>query len=266
MGTLVTHALRANDAARQMSLPYALAPQIGTDGRIGLIVLQSDETMEHELRQVVPNSDVGAFISRIPSASEVSNDSLAAMETDLPRAADLLPKTVSFDVVGYGCTSASSIIGTERVADLVGSVCETKAVTNPVSGLVAACNTLGVSKLALLTPYTEAVSESLRSALLAKGIETPVFGTFDEPVETKVARIDPSSVRDAAIKLGRDTGADAVFMSCTNLRTFSILQDVENAIGKPALSSNQAFFWHMLGLAGTTCARPCGLLWDHAVH
>lgn len=233
-----------------MSLPYTLAPQIGTDGRLGLIVLQSDETMESELRQVLPNTDVAAFVSRIPSASEVSNESLSAMEADLPRAAGLLPKTVDFDVVGYGCTSASSVIGSERVAQLVSGGCKTVHVTNPVSALIVACTSLGISKLALLTPYAEEVSESLRAALSANGIDTPLFGTFNEPVETKVARIDPSSTRDAAIKLGKDTGAEAVFMSCTNLRTFSILKDVETACNKPALSSNQAFFWHMFALAG----------------
>ncbi len=235
-----------------MSLPYTLASQIGTAGRLGLIVLQSDETMESELRQALPDADVATFVSRIPSAAEVSNESLAAMESELPRASGLLPRTVNFDVVGYGCTSASSIIGTERVADLVGAGCTTKHVTNPVSALVAACAALGVSKLALLTPYTEAVSESLRVALRAKGIDTPVFGTFNEPVETNVARIDPTAIRDAAVTLGRDKGAEAVFMSCTNLRTFSILQAVEAGCNKPALSSNQAFFWHMFALAGVS--------------
>lgn len=248
-----------------MSLPYSLAPQIGTDGRIGLIVLQSDETMEAEFRQVLPDADVGAFVSRIPSAAEVSNESLAAMEAELPRASGLLPKTVDFDVVGYGCTSASSVIGTERVAELVGAGCTTAHVTNPVSALVAGCKALGIAKLALLTPYAEEVSDSLRAALKANGIDTPVFGSFMEPVETKVARIDPSSVRDAAIKLGQDKGADAVFMSCTNLRTLSILQDVEATCDKPALSSNQSFFWHMLGLAGTSPKRSDGMLWDHKV-
>lgn len=244
-----------------MSISYALAPQIGTAGRLGLIVLQSDETMEAELRQVLPKTDVAAFVSRIPSAAEVSNESLAAMEAELPYAAKLLPKTVDFDVVGYGCTSASSIIGTERVAELVGAGCHTSHVTNPVNALVVACEALGISKLALLTPYTEDVSENLRSALRAKGIETPVFGTFNEPVETNVARIDPISIRDAALKLGSDIGAEAVFMSCTNLRTLSILKAVETGLGKPALSSNQAFFWHMFGLAGIKAQGGDGMLW-----
>ena len=248
-----------------MSLPYTLAPQIGSAGRLGLIVLQSDETMEAELRQALPQSDVAAFVSRIPSASEVSNESLAAMEAELPRTAGLLPKSVDFDVVGYGCTSASSVIGTQRVGELVGAGCSTAHVTNPVTALVAACRTLGVSKLALLTPYTEAVSESLRSALAKEGIETPIFATFNEPVETNVARIDPISIKEAATKLGKDSGAEAVFMSCTNLRTFSILNDVESNCAKPALSSNQAFFWHMFALAGITPARRDGMLWQRGI-
>ena len=245
-----------------MSIPYGLASQIGTDARLGLVVLQSDETMESELRQALPGGDVAAFVSRIPSAAEVSNDSLAAMEADLPRAAGLLPKTVNFDVVGYGCTSASSVIGTQRVAELVSAGCTSTQVTDPVSALVAACAAVGVSKLALLTPYTEEVSKSLRSALAAKGIETPVFGTFNEPVETKVARIDPRSIRDAAIELGKDKGAEAVFMSCTNLRSFGIIENVETGCSKPAFSSNQALFWHMFALAGIIAARRDGMLWQ----
>lgn len=245
-----------------MSIPYKLAPQIGTKGRIGLIVLQSDETMESELRQVLPQSDVGAFVARIASAAEVSKDSLAAMEADLPRAAGLLPQSVDFDVVGYGCTSASSVIGPERVAELVGSRCKTSYVTNPVSALIAACHALQVNKLALLSPYTEEVSESLRAELLRNGIETPVFASFNEPIETNVARIDPASIQAAATQLGRDKGAEAVFMSCTNLRTLSIIKQVEDAVAKPALSSNLAFFWHMFASAGVSPARADGLLWE----
>ncbi|MEP5153496.1 Asp/Glu racemase [Planktotalea sp.] len=248
-----------------MSVPYTLAPQIGTDARLGLIVLQSDETMEAELRQVLPNKDVGLFISRIPSAAEVSNDSLAAMEAELPRAAGLLPKTVNFDAVGYGCTSASSVIGTERVAELVANGCQTAVVSNPVSALVAACKSLGINKLALLTPYAEEVSDSLRAALLQEGIETPVFASFNEPVETNVARIDPASVRAAAITLGTDKGAEAVFMSCTNLRTLPILNAVEQGCQKPALSSNQTFFWHMFRHARLDPARLDGQLWSRSL-
>lgn len=243
-----------------MALPYEFVPQIGSAGRIGLIVLKSDETIEAEMREVLPAGDVALFTTRISSDAEVSTETLARMEMDIPRAAGLFPESVKFDVVGYGCTSASSVIGSDRVAELVQDGCATPEVTNPLRGLIRACEKLGVSKLGLLTPYAEEVSDSLRAALSRAGIDTPVFGSFNEPLEANVTRIDPASVKDAATALGRDAGCEAVFMSCTNLRTFSVLDSVEAAAGKPALSSNQVLFWDMFRLAGMKPARGVGTL------
>jgi Xaa-Pro aminopeptidase len=55
-------------------------------------------------------------VSRIPSGIEVTTDILAEMETALPAVAGLLPSARPYRVVGYGCTSASSVIGSDRVA------------------------------------------------------------------------------------------------------------------------------------------------------
>jgi maleate isomerase len=45
---------------------------------------------------------------------------------------------------------------------------------------------------------------------------------------------------------------DAVFASCTNLRTFGVIESAEAALGKPVISSNSAFAWHLHKLAGIT--------------
>jgi len=37
-------------------------------------------------------------------------------------------------------------------------------------------------------------------------------------------------------------------MSCTNLRTLGVIDEVSQALGKPVLSSNQALAWHMAQL------------------
>ena len=39
---------------------------------------------------------------------------------------------------------------------------------------------------------------------------------------------------------------EAIFVSCTNLKTFSILDHAEALTGKPVLSSNQVLAWSML--------------------
>lgn len=225
------------------------------DARLGLIVLQSDETIEDEIGRLRPDR-VALYHSRVPSEPEVTTDTLAQMEQDLPAAAGQLPRPVRFDVVGYGCTSGTSVIGAQRIAELVSAGCDTARVTEPISALVAACGHLGLSRLAFLSPYVETVSDTLRGALAGQGVETPVFGSFDEAEETRVARIDGASIHAAARTLAGQGGVDGVFLSCTNLRTFDLIPAMEAEIGLPVLSSNQVLGWHMLRLAGKQANGP----------
>ncbi|TCK99259.1 maleate isomerase [Shimia isoporae] len=215
---------------------------------MGLIVLQVDETIEPEFKQAFADHPSPMYVSRIPSGEEVTTQTLSAMAADLKVAAGLLPNSRKLGVVGYACTSASSVIGSDRVEDLVRSGCETTAVTNPLRAAVACAADLGISRMALLSPYIEEVNTPLRNAFADEGIEMPVFGSFGVAEEARVARISSESVVDAAARLGGDTGVDGVFISCTNLRTFEALEVVQQKIGKPVLSSNQSLAWHMKAL------------------
>lgn len=230
--------------------PFTLSAPIGRKATIGLVVLQADETIEHDFRRLLPMEEVALYVTRVPSGLDVTPDSLQAMARTLPAAVALFPRSVSFGVIGYGCTSAASMIGPDKIAELVRSETATEAVTEPLSALVAACGSLGVSRLAMLSPYVEAVSQKLRSVLEDHDISTPDFGSFNESEEGRVARIAPESIKEGAIRLARASDAEAIFLSCTNLRTLDIITDVESAIGKPVLSSNQVLAWHMCKLAG----------------
>ncbi|PJE33778.1 Asp/Glu racemase, partial [Pseudooceanicola lipolyticus] len=127
---------------------------------------------------------------------------------------------------------------------------KTRAVTEPVSALVAACATLGLTRLAILSPYVAAVSERLRAVLAGQGIETPVFGSFEESEEARVARFAPESIHAAAVDLVRTGGVDGLFLSCTNLDTLDIIAPLEAETGLPVLSSNLVLAWHLGRLAG----------------
>lgn len=227
------------------TLRYTLDPDDPAAVPMGLIVLQTDETIEPEFRTLFARDKSPLYVSRIPSGAEVSTDMLAKMETALPAAADLLPKARPYRVVGYGCTSASSVIGSERVEQMVKQTCDVQTVTNPLRAAAACAADRGVSKFALLSPYVEEVNTPLRRAFAAQGISMDVFGTFGEAEEAKVVRISNDSVVEAATRLGADTAVDAVFLSCTNLRTLAAIPQIEARIGKPVLSSNQSLAWHM---------------------
>jgi maleate isomerase len=148
----------------------------------------------------------------------------------------------------------------ETVARLVAQGCKTPAVTEPVSALIAACRHLGIRRLALLSPYVEDVSATLRRVLAASGIETPVFGSFDEAREERVARIAPGSIVDAATTLAGQGGVDGIFMSCTNLRTLDVIDTIEAHTRLPVLSSNLVFAWHLARLAGVAPGVCAGRL------
>ncbi len=224
-------------------LPYHLDPA-GLPA-MGLIVLQVDETIEPELNRYFAARRNPLYITRIPSGMEVTTDTLSEMQSSLPAAAGLLPGGVEYAVVGYGCTSASSVIGSERVEALVQSACPAAVVTNPLRAAIAACENHGINRLALLSPYIDSVNAPLIAAFEKGGIEFPAFGTFGEAEEAKVARISHGSVVEAAYALGQDKAVDGVFLSCTNLRTLDAIPELEDRLGKPVLSSNQCLAWHM---------------------
>jgi arylmalonate decarboxylase len=43
---------------------------------------------------------------------------------------------------------------------------------------------------------------------------------------------------------------DTIFISCTNLATVKMIAAIEEEIGKPVITSNQATFWRALRMAG----------------
>ena len=232
-----------------MKFDFHLSSKENSPPPMGLIVLQVDETIEGEFRKAFRTARNQIFVTRIASGLEVTAKTLSSMEDHISASAKLLPQSREFSVIGYGCTSASAIIGSEKISDLIKSGCSTREVTNPLLAATEYAKHLGVTKLALLSPYIEEVNTPLRKAFKTNGLSTEAFGTFGEGQEEKVARISESSTIEAAITLGQDPATEAVFISCTNLRTFNCLDKIANKIDKPVFSSNQSLAWHMKKLS-----------------
>ena len=70
----------------------------------------------------------------------------------------------------------------------------------------------------------------MRETLKAEGFEFTDLASFGEAEEAKVARIDAASISAAGKAVAK--GAEAVFLSCTNLRTFDLIRDLEENGGE----------------------------------
>jgi maleate isomerase len=238
-------------------LPFELDDGIAGRARIGLVVLATDHTIEHEWRRILGGLDgVGLYQSRIWNDARITPETLAAMEAGLADAAGVIMPGLRLDVVAYGCTSASMVIGEDRVAERIASVHPEARVTTPITGAFAAFRAFGARRLAVLTPYRDDVNATVRRYIEARGFEVPVFGSFNEEDDHKVARISPASIRDAAIELASGPAVDAVFVACTSLRVADIAREIEAAVSKPVTSSNHAMAWHALRLAGIDTGLP----------
>jgi maleate isomerase len=233
------------------TLDYQLTGPIGERATLGLVALQSDESVEPELQSVFRQDGVALYTTRIESDAEVTPETLKTMEVKLPNSVALLPPSLDFDVIGYACTSGATIIGPDRISELIYSASNAKQATNPLTALIDTCQTHNVKSLGFISPYIDSVSLPMRRYLHEKaGIEIADFASFNESTEAKVARIDPKSILDAAIEIGSSCDCDAVFLSCTNLRTFSILDAASAKLNKPVWSSNSVLARHMSKLAG----------------
>ena len=221
---------------------------------IGLITLANDVVIEPELRRFLAGVEGAAvFASRIPLMLELTPQGLRDMEAHIPRAVELIVPNDRLDVMAFGCTSGSMAIGPARVAAAVDRVRPGIAVTDPVSAALKGLEALGARRIALLTPYPDAVNEVVAQYVGKQGFEIAERASFKQPNDPAIARVPPDAIYQAGLELGRRK-VDAVFISCTALRCSSVIERIEQAIGKPVVTSNQALAWDCLRLAGYSAA------------
>ena len=84
---------------------------------------------------------------------------------------------------------------------------------------------------------------------------------FNEDDDSIVAKISENDTLRAIIEVSGSEN-DAVFVSCTNLKTFNIINKAEDRIKKPVISSNLALAWNMLNISGVQNINAPGILFN----
>jgi maleate isomerase len=237
-------------------MSFRLDRGVAHRARIGLIVLATDHTIEHEFRQIFRLDGVALYQSRIANAAQINAATLAEMERGMMAAADVILPGTALDVVAYGCTSGTVVIGEDQVFQRIREARPGVACTTPITAGIAAFKKLGIGRIALLTPYIDEVNGMFRAFIEERGLRVPVMGSFNHEDDNEVARISQESLKDAVRELAREPSVQGVFVSCTSLRVADIVDELESELGKPVTSSNHALAWHCLRLAGVNDIVP----------
>jgi maleate isomerase len=237
-------------------LPFEIDAGVAARATLGLIVLASDQTIEYEFRRVATLPGVGIYESRIYNASQVTPEALRALEKEIAQGAGLILPGLPVDVMAFGCNSGTMILGEDVVFDHIRASRPNVPCTSPVTGTIAALERLNASRIAVLTPYNDAINKMVADYLRKRNLDVVAFGSFNEENDHKAARISLNSLSQAILKLGRISGVEAVLVGCTSLRLVDEIAAIERELGKPVTSSNHAMGWHALRLAGIQDTMP----------
>jgi maleate cis-trans isomerase len=211
--------------------------------KMGLIVPSVNTTIEPELYGLgLPG--VSFHTARVMLA-ETTPAGIAAMNLEVEGAARLLA-TVDPHVLVYACTSGTFLEGWEglqRQLARLGALVACPVVATSAA-MVAALTHLGVRRLALATPYLDSVNALERDFLRGRGFDVVTcrgLGLSGRAIRA----VEPAAVVDLVLAADHPA-AEAVFVSCTDLRALETVDHLEARLAKPVLTSNQVTLWAAL--------------------
>jgi maleate isomerase len=238
------------------TLPCSLDGGVASRAAIGLVVLATDQTMEHEFRALLPDDGIGLYCTRVWNDIEITPETLRAIGPRIAPATELIMPGSHLDVVAFGCTSATMTMGEDAIFAEFHKVRSGIACTTPITAAFAAFRALGARRIGVLTPYEPAVNEIIRAYLDEHGTHVAAFGTWNKVDDREAARISLDSIEEGIAALAAATPLDAIFVSCTSVRLSDRVAAIEARTGLPVTSSNHAMAWHCLRLAGIDDVVP----------
>ena len=129
--------------------------------------------------------------------------------------------------------------------------------------LVNALNVLGATNIAFASPYVPAINDDAIAFLASNGISTvsraDVDGVLDNDGQGELTLVEVAALARRA----DSPQADAVVLSCTDMRSVEAIASLERDLGKPVVTSNQAMMFQTAQILGLrTGPSGYGILFD----
>ena len=221
-------------------------------GKIGVIVPPTNTVNEAEWRIMAPEG-VTIHATRMALHLDThSEEGKRALYADIDKAVGDLAQAAP-DVIAYGCTAGSMVNPPSSLPDYMTKAAGVPCVTTAAS-ILQALRTLGVFRIVMASPYHDALNTHETDFLAANGVETVqaaglgigAAGAADFP---RIAKTPLEKILDLVRSVDRDE-AQALFIACTDFPVMTLIEPLEEELGKPVITSNQATFWAALRAAG----------------
>ena len=219
------------------------------NSRIGLVALSTDFSIEKDFNSIFLNLPIDLFVNRLPFYNPLTDKNLIKMTEKLTEVTENILPNQTLDTVAYGCTSGTIAAGVDEITNKIQSAKPNCKVTTPITSAVNALKHLNLKKISVFTPYPQAINEKVINYFKNEGFDIQSFASFNLESDLDIGKIDPKYLLEVLTKM--DTvDAEALFISCTALPAFEIIQELENKIKKIVLSSNQTLIWDSIRSVG----------------
>ena len=151
------------------------------------------------------------------------------------------------DAIGYASASTGYAIGCvdeSAMVDRLARRCEIPVAATNVSA-VDALRALGVERLAVVHPpwFGDEVNELGAAYFRAQGVDVVAVASAD--LVSDPDSVEPAAVVDWAARW-MPAGADAIYLGGNGFRVTGAIGPLEDALGRPVLTSNQVLLWRLL--------------------
>ena len=222
-----------------------------TKAKIGLVVVSASTVSELRYPRAVP--EVGFLASRMMLGGDQGLEALLEMEQNSSRAVQELA-SAGVDSIAYCCTVSGAQRGLEKDREFCDDMEHQwgAPITSTMLAAAEALQHLGIHRVVLTSPYPHSYHEAESRYLAEAGIETVASHGMGLRTAAEFAAVPPEEIYRFALDAWRESGdrADGLFISCMNFDAMAAAQALEEAIGKPVVTSHSATLWRALALAG----------------
>jgi len=236
-------------------------------GRIGLVILSPNTTIEYEFARMMPEGvwfhTARCFLPDVSDKDEkvkLLNDLDAKVVEAAQRVATARP-----DVILFACTIGSFLKGIGHDRDLSDRITEATSIPaiTTTTAVLEALEHMNCRGLTLVSPYHPEAGRAEQEFLERQLSPLKVLGHkhLDIIGVMEKGMLPPWSAYQAVCDVLHPE-TDGIFISCTNWRSMEIVPLLERDTGLPVITSVQASLWACLKRIGVMGGEEFGRIFS----
>jgi maleate isomerase len=222
--------------------------------RLGFIIPSSNRMIEPQMQRYAPAGVVPHF-----TRLRMTNRYRKPLPELLPEILDSVSLLMDSkcDAIVFQCTGTSMSGGVEADEFVVSAIAKhaERPAISTAGAIRAAFSALGARRIVFISETGPGGHAKKLSYLKQAGYEVVRDRAASLSGSDAYCTTPPQYWRDAALEL-RDDRADAWFISCANIQSMDVIEELETKLGKPVVTSNQAALWAALRLLGISASGP----------